>query len=764
MSESISISPSEKETVVRYEEHLSRDLGLFSVTMIGVGAMIGAGIFVLTGLAAGAAGPALIVAFALNGVVTLLTAMVYAELGSSFPDAGGGYLWVKEGLPQPMGFFSGWMSWFAHAVACSLYALGFGAYFGEVISELGLTPAALSPHMLIKVLAVGMIALFTYINYRGASETGAAGNFVTVAKIVVIALFVFFGFRRMMHMPGDLDHFTPFFPNGYSGVFIAMGLTFIAFEGYEIIAQCAEEVVDYKKNIPRAVFLSLAIVVPIYILVAIVAVGAVHGGEMPAWKFLGIQKETAMVDAARQFMPYGALILLVGGLLSTMSALNATIYSSSRVSFAMARDHNLPDILGLIHRIKRTPHGAIVASGLIIAAMAIALPIEDVASAADIMFLLLFLLVNMTAIKLRRNRPDLERHFRIPLFPYVPILAIISQLFLALYMFNMSPIAWFTVIGWIGAGLVFYYAYSFRKETERVKTPVVFEEREVDTKAYHVLVPLSKREEVLPLMTFAGAIAKARDGDIHALSVVEVPEQLPITEGKRFISGKKHILEVADKFGESQEVPVHIKVRVTHRPHLGILDTIREEKTDIVVMGWKGYTLAKDKLLGQTLDPLTRNAPCDLAVVKLREIEKIESIFVPTAGGPHAEFAFTLAKEIAAEQGARLVVGTVIPAGASEERQAQALQVIDDLISESSSDHVQIEKKVLSSDSVVAALIKESNQHSLTLIGASNQSLWEQLRLGSVPETISRRSAKTVVIVRKYEGRIKSWVRRFFSG
>ena len=123
---------------MKYEAHLSRDMGLFSVTMMGVGAMIGAGIFVLTGIAAGAAGPALVLVFLLNGFVALLTAMVYAELGSCFPDAGGGYLWIKEGLPQPMGFLSGWMSWFAHAVACSLYALGFGAYFGHVLHELGI--------------------------------------------------------------------------------------------------------------------------------------------------------------------------------------------------------------------------------------------------------------------------------------------------------------------------------------------------------------------------------------------------------------------------------------------------------------------------------------------------------------------------------------------------------------------------------------------------------------------------------------------------
>ena len=750
---------------IKYKAHLSRDLGLFSVTMIGVGAMIGAGIFVLTGIAAGKAGPALVLVFLLNGFVALLTAMVYAELGSCFPDAGGGYLWVKEGLPQPMGFLSGWMSWFAHAVACSLYALGFGAYFGHVLHELGIDVFGLHPEALIKVLAVGVIAVFTYINYRGASEAGAAGNIITVLKIVVIGLFIVFGLKKMALTPGSGQNFADFFPKGYSGVFIAMGLTFIAFEGYEIIAQCAEEVVDYKRNIPRAIFLSLAIVVPIYLLVAIVAIGAIHGEGMPTWMYLGAKKEIAMVEAARQFMPLGALALLIGGLFSTMSALNATIYSSSRVSFAMARDHNLPDALGRIHSVKHTPHIAIIASGVIIAGMAIALPIEDVASAADIMFLLLFLLVNITVIKLRRNRPDLDRSFLVPLFPFIPIVAIILQLFLALYMFNMSPIAWYTVVGWSVVGLLFYFGYSSRKETEHVTTPVVYEEKELVPKDYRVLVPISRRNEVVPLMSVANALARAHDGEISALSVVEVPEQLPISEGRRFIEGKRQILEVADKFGEEHDVPVSVKVRVTHKPHLAILDTIREEKTNLVVMGWRGYTQAKDRLLGRTLDPLTRNAPCDIAVVKLREIEKIESIFVPTAGGPHARFALALGAEIAKDSGARLVVGTIVRPEADEEAKARAMELLDTTVSQAVPDAtIDIERKLVTSDWVAPGLIEESNQHSLTLIGASNQSIWQQLRLGSVPETVSRQSSKTVVIVQKHEGPLRSWFRRFFSG
>ncbi len=172
---------------------LSREMRLVDITMIGVGAMIGAGIFVLTGIAAGVAGPALILVFLLNGIVTCFAAAAYAELGSSFHSAGGGYLYVKTGLKDPQGFMSGWMSWFAYVVACALYALGFGAYLKECLPLIGLGGLTLPFFPVEKWMAVAVVAVFCFINYRGASEAGGAGNLVTGGKIVLLAVFIGFG-------------------------------------------------------------------------------------------------------------------------------------------------------------------------------------------------------------------------------------------------------------------------------------------------------------------------------------------------------------------------------------------------------------------------------------------------------------------------------------------------------------------------------------------------------------------------------------------
>src|SRR4029079_1733347 len=241
------------------QNQLVRSLGLLDILMVGIAAMIGGSIFVLTGPAIGLAGSAVIAAFIINAIITLFTAMAYAELGSAMPEAGGGYLWVREGLPRPNAFISGWMAWLAHIIAGSLYAVGFGSFFVSMLHTaniltidnlLGFIP-------LDKLVAVLAIAVFTYINIKGKSETGKAGTIVTVVQLVAIISIIIAGLWSMSNSPNWQSNFANFMPMGIGGLVSAMGLTFIAFEGYEIIVQTGEEVKNPKRNIPRAIFISL---------------------------------------------------------------------------------------------------------------------------------------------------------------------------------------------------------------------------------------------------------------------------------------------------------------------------------------------------------------------------------------------------------------------------------------------------------------------------------------------------------------------------
>ncbi len=760
------------------EVGLSRDLKLFDVTMIGVGAMIGAGIFVLTGIAAGEAGPALVLAFALNGVVTSFTAMSYAELGSAFPEAGGGYLWVKEALGGLQGFLSGWMSWFAHAVAGSLYALAFGTFAVELWRMAGLPVIEVAVlgfggHAFTRLLFMTFIVVtFTVINYMGASETGTVGNVITLAKVAILSLFVLFGLLALLRTEAWHYRFTEgFMPNGISGVLIAMGLTFIAFEGYEIIAQSGEEVVDPKRNIPRAIFWAIGIAVVIYMLVAFTAIGAIkvpeEFGSIPAYQYLGLEKETAIVRAAEQFFPLGVggVVLLVSGLASTMSALNATTYSSSRVSFAMGRDHNLPAIFGQIHTRRHTPFWAVIISGVLIVVMAWLLPIEAVAAAADLMFLFLFFQVNISAMVLRHKRPDLDRGFCIPWFPVVPVIGLMTQIGLIVFLFQYDARAFFTAVGWIVGGALLYYAIFSHLEAKERPSEILLEETLVSTD-YSVLIPVATAEQARILGKIGAVIAKERGGEVFALHVARVPPQLTLSDGRYFLKEGRQYLETVIQEARQLDVPVHTMIRLGRNVSEAVRKTVLENASDLLVLGWPGYTHTAGRLFGSVIDPLIDDPPTDIAVVRYRRQRPLRSILVPVSAGPNSRRAVKLAVSMArqAEGGpARVHVITVVPYGCPSNLRVRAQQAIDYAL-ESSRDYENLKAGLVEGHSIPDAILEAASGHDLIVLGATEEPLFRNLLTGSIPARVAKQAEVTVIIVKRRSGVIRSVLRQTVLG
>lgn len=786
------------------ETELSRDMSLFDITFIGVGAMIGAGVFALTGFAAGLAGPALILAFALNGFVALFTAVSYAELGAAFPEAGGGYLWVKEALVDPNGFYAGWMSWFAHAVACSLYAVTFGVFlteflvYGGVLAEGFQFFGFIGRSLLDKILAVLMISLFAYINYRGAEETGKAGVIVTFIKVAILGVFVAFGILATIQTPNWPAKFfsSPrFAPNGVVGILGAMGFTYIAFEGYEIIVQSGEEVVNPGKNVPKAVFYSLAIVVPIYILVAFAAIGGIETvpdlaeqagvpAGTPTWELLGNLGELGIIEAAGQFVPYGIPLLLVAGLTATMSALNATVYSSSRVSFAMGRDRALPGIFSKIHSEKRTPHWAIFLSAVLIALMAVALPIESVAASADIMFILLFVQVNWTVIKMRKTHPDLPRTYEVPYMPWPPLIGIVLQFMLTPFLLSalgmeigLGPdshgfIALVTTAIWMGLGLLLYYGYSQRKEMEKFEeeSPTVATEKPpAEERRVHdqrILVPVANPATVEQLMRTALDLAEERNAEIEVVSVATVPQQTPVSEGRKFVDEEHAVIDQALKFANEvrPNVAVSGKIRIGHDVSQAILNTIKQDNIDLVLMGWRSRGRRRDFVLGSNVDEVVTKARCDVLVERVgptasdESIGGVDSILLPTAGGPHAEFAAEIAHAIARRNNAHIKVMYVRTAESDNDDKAQS--ILDSTAAEL--DDLETVTEIIDGTDIADAIVEESANHDLTVIGASREGLLQQVVLGAIPEAVGQRSQNTVIMAKRNLG-VTSRVTRWFK-
>jgi amino acid transporter/nucleotide-binding universal stress UspA family protein len=777
---------------------LARTLGYFDATMIGVGAMIGAGVFVLTGIAVGEAGPAALLAFALNGLVTLLTAFAYAELASTIPEAGGGYAFVKRAFPGLIGFISGWMLWFAYTVACALYAVGFGGYFLELLHSYfpSLSDAfvGLVGHGGgVAIVTFAISAFFVSLNVIGADVTGKAENVITMGKIIVLGMFIVFGLLAIGRDPTMLgDNFSPFLPKGIGGVMAAMGLTFIAFEGYDLIATVSEEIKDPTRNIPRATFTALGIAVIIYLFIILVSVGAVDVtgftdvfGRQPAdldvagaqvldpadptintaWEVLGIYKETGIVRAAENFMPaVGVLIIVFGGLLSTMSALNATVLASSRVAFSMGRERMLPTRLATIHPIRRTPHIAVLATGAVLVSMAVGLPVEVVGSAASVLFLLSFTLVNASLVLIRYKEPDLPRAYRTPLFPWIPVLGIITNLALAIYQFTFQPTAVTASLIWVGAGVVIYFAYARNQVAPQEPAPILMEER-LELRSYSVMIPVKNHSQARRLGYMGSVIAREREGEVLALHVIRVPTQLSLTEGRRYLAEGRALMETVIGEAKQQGVPVHTMLRVGRNVSQVIQMTAEERDVDLMLLGWPGYTYATNVAYGRVIDLLGLTPPCDLAVIRFRERELPERILISTVGGPHAPLALELAdiqaRQFEAHHGRPAVITlfSVVSPESGEEGLVLGRMLLDSL---ADAQGVATEIKVVAHADAFQAIMEESRHHNLVMVNAPREGLLEQRLFGSVPERLARECPKTVIMVKRYQP-VKSWLARWLG-
>lgn len=734
---------------------LSRELTLFDITMIGIAGMIGAGIFALTGIATGIAGPAILLAFLLNGITATFTGLAYAELGSAIPEAGGSYLWVKEAMGDHFGFLAGWCDWAAHTIACALYAVTFGSFFSEfMIKFVGFT--YLSQFTLSKISALLIVSLLTYINYLGAKESGRVGGFVTLFKVSILTLFAAFGIYKTLIKPDWIAAFTTpsFLPHGVTGVLAAMGLTFIAFEGYEIIVQSGEEVKKPEKNIPKAIVISLWVAVAIYILVAFALIGSVEA-NIQSWMYLGKLAEFSLIRVADQVMPFGAIMIIAGGLVSTISAMNATIYSSSRVAFALGRIGYLPESLARINERTRTPHFAIFFSYVIISIMSLA-PIEAVASAADVMFLILFILVNFVLILLRFRRPDLKRSFRMPLVPYLPLIAILIQIVIGYYLLTELEHGGFVIAVtaiWILFGSLVYFAYSEKERAHRLEevSRTVYEEKPVEEAPFKILVPVANPAIATKLGRFAGIIARDKGGQVVFLSVLTLPAQTPFSAATRYIEESKRFIQEVMK---DVSVPAGGIVKIGRRASEAILNAIEEEKPDLVIMGWRGRTFRRDFVLGSTIDPVLLKAKSDVAVIRFepgKSWKPIRKILIPTAGGPHATLAAELAKSVAKQEGAEIDLIYVGKTKNDEKTAQKAFEETKELLQDLKVSHnLKVSQKFIIAEDAVKAIAEEAENYDAVFIGSTAEPFLKNFLMGVFPEKVVRKTSKTVVMTRKW--------------
>jgi len=759
-----------------YEVKMARTLGPVSIVFIGIGSLLGGGIFTLLGPASGLVGPGLFLAMILGSIVAFLNLQMYAALGTTFPEAGGGYLWVRKGLGNFQGFLAGWLSWFAHAAACGVYALSFGYYAAEVLHIVGLDAFVGSGFFSTeKVAALVMVILFSYINWRGAKTTGSAGNYITVGLLFVLVVYLYFGIKHMSGMPDPLVNFTPFLPNGWLGILAATSFFYIAFEGSEIQVQAGEEAKNPERDIKIGLFSSWAVVSIVYILISVVIIGATTASGSPVWEILSSFKEGAIVESARAFMPTGWILLVFGGLLANLAALNTTIFSSSHVAFALARDKNIWSRFSQIHSKNLTPHLAVIVSSILICIMIISLPLFDVASAASLLFVLLFLQLNIAGILIHFKYPHTKWVYKVPFFPLTPILATIIYIILAFTMLQVNAIAWVVTIFWSLIGLINYFSYAQNQGREDFEKEIVYEEtlRVVPKTGRRILLPLPKNvtlSELKDLSEITFAIASKYNAEVIAVKVHTIPRQLRLLDGSSMVHDQylfEHLMQWTKEYNkkcpDEEDINLHCIAMVGRDTVDILLDVIKKEDCDLMIVAWAGHTNTKGARFGAKIDRLLREARIDLVIVK--NPRPITSILVAEEShgtNPYLSLTGEIVGALHGRFKPKMKLISVIDPESTEKRQPTEERLLTPLsLKKEIFDKIQFTR----SSSVLTAIIKETKPDDvdLVILNASCPKFMKEIRLGATPELLAKHLDTSVMIVRGHQGPTETAMKKIFG-
>jgi len=382
-----------------------RDVGLFMAVMIGIGAMMGPGIFALPSEVAGSAGPLGILAYLFMGGLTLFTAFSYSELGAAIPIAGGGYSFTSRTLPRPVAFLTGWFFWIGNTLACALYAVIFAltikVYFFPEVS----------------VIAVVVVTtlVFTASNFVGQAE---ALKFITVMNIIELIILIGVGVLGAFHVePANLE---PFAPMGLGPLLPTMGLIYISYVGFDLITVAAEEIKDPAKNIPRAIFITLGTGIAIYVLLLWVMMGVVNYSDLA-------ETSTPFIFISDHlFGAWGRWAGILATIMASLSAFSVTLGASSRVLFALGRDGHFPSFFARLHSKYKTPHISLFVCAALVAILGASGVVRLLASASSFGYLIAIGIVNYTVIALHQKMPNLRKPFKVVLYPLVPIVGIIA--------------------------------------------------------------------------------------------------------------------------------------------------------------------------------------------------------------------------------------------------------------------------------------------------------------------------------------------------
>ncbi|WP_156802352.1 amino acid permease [Leeia oryzae] len=458
--------PIEDEGRQEGPDGLERSMGLFQLTMLGVGATVGTGIFVVLNQAVPHAGPAVIISFMIAGITAALTALCYAELASSIPVSGSSYSYAYATLGEVVAYGVAWCLLLEYGVSASAIAVGWGQYLNEffmyvfhwrmpdIISQ----PPGHGGYF--NIPAVILVAMCSLLLMRGAKESALINTIMVLVKLAVLVMFVAIAVTGF-----QAKHLTPFAPMGMSGIGAAASTIFFSYIGIDAVSTAGAEVKNPRRNLPLGIVLSLVIVTLIYMVVAMSAIGTQPWGE-----FAGQEAGLSAILFKMTGQSWPSIVLSVGAILSIFSVTLVVLYGQTRILYAMSCDGMLPAMFRKVHPKTQTPNTNTMIVGVIVALLAAFVPLDVLTNLTSMGTLVAFAVVSIGVMVLRRTQPNLVRGFKVPLYPVTPVVSILF----CLYLIADLPMDTFILFAaWLTVAAIIYFNYSIKNSRLAAADPVL---------------------------------------------------------------------------------------------------------------------------------------------------------------------------------------------------------------------------------------------------------------------------------------------------
>ncbi|MFW5919474.1 MAG: amino acid permease [Halanaeroarchaeum sp.] len=621
-------------------KELERDLGLGAVFAISIGAMIGSGIFILPALALGIAGPSVILAYLLAGLLVVPAALSKSEMATAMPEAGGTYIYIERGMGPLLGTIAGIGTWFSLSFKSALALVG-GVPYLVLLFDLPVKPVAL-----------GLATVLILVNVLGAKQTGRLQVVIVVVMLAALGWFVA-GSTGSVQAP----NYEPFFTGGPGGLLAATGLVFVSYAGVTKVASVAEEVENPSKNIPIGILGSLAFTTLLYVAIVAIMVGVTEAGSIA-----GSLTPVAVAAEATLGTP-GVLAVIAAAILALVSTANAGVLSSSRYPFAMSRDELAPPTFAAVSDRFGTPVTAITVTGVVVLLLIAFVPILEIAKLASAFQILVFALVNLAVIAFRESEAEYAPDFESPLYPWMQIFGTISGFVL---LTQMGPVAL------VGAAVItigsvgWYLAYARpRVKREGAATDLVRREvgqrgiddtethlqrTEADDTTDEVLVALTRdasQEREWSLLSLAADVVRPADGRIVVVRFDEVPDQAPLERAASVQSpGDIEFERQTGALVDDLDVDVEYGEIVSHDTKRAIVNLASDRGVSAIVAEHERLRL-RSRVLGDPIDWVARHAPCDVLLVENRGYGDPETVVLAGDGGPYDPTTVAVADSIA---------------------------------------------------------------------------------------------------------------------